>query len=49
MKKYIYEGKNKEEALEKALKELNTTEENLIIKVLEEKNGLLKKSITYEY
>ena len=48
MKKYIYEGKNKEEALEKALKELNTTEENLIIKVLEEKNGLLKKSIKIE-
>ncbi len=43
MKKYQYEGKNKEEAIEKALQELKVAEENLIINVLEEKNTLLKK------
>ena len=43
MKKYIYEGKNFEDAKEKALKELNVTEENVSIKILEEKQGLLKK------
>jgi len=43
MRKNIYEAKTKEEAINKALKELNTNEENLIIKVLEEKQGLLKK------
>ena len=48
MKKYIYEGKTKEEAIEKALKELKASEENLIIKILEEKNGLLKKSVKIE-
>lgn len=48
MDKYIYEGKNYEEAVEKALKELNTVEENLIINILEEKNKLLKKSIKIE-
>ena len=48
MKKYVYEGKTKEEAIEKALKELNSSEENLTIKVLEEKNGLLKKSVKIE-
>ena len=48
MKKYIFEGKTKEEVIEKALKELNTIEENLIIKVIEEKNGLLKKSVKIE-
>ena len=48
MKKYIFEGKTKEEVIEKALKELNTIEENLIIKVIEEKNSLLKKSVKIE-
>ena len=48
MKKYNYEGKTKEEAIEKALKELNLLEENAIIKILEEKNGLLKKSVKIE-
>ena len=43
MKKYLFEGKNVEEATAKALTELKTTEENLIIKILEEKQGLLKK------
>ena len=43
MKKYIYEAKTKEEAIEKALTELKVAKENLIINVLEEKSSLLKK------
>ena len=43
MKVYTFEGKNIEEAKAKALSELNTTEDNIIIKVLSEKQGLLKK------
>lgn len=48
MKKYEFEGKTKEEALEKALTELKVSENNLIINVLEEKNTLLKKSVKLE-
>lgn len=48
MKTYTFEGKNKEEAKNKALSELNTTEDNLIIKILEEKQGLLKKNVKIE-
>lgn len=48
MKKYIYEGKTKEEAKEKAKNELNLTEENMSIKVLEEKQSLLKKNVKIE-
>ena len=48
MKKYVYEAKTKEEAIEKALSELNTTIDNVIVKVLEEKQGLLKKSVKIE-
>jgi len=48
MKKYIFEGKTLEEAKEKALSELKLAEENLIIKVLEEKNTLLKKYVKIE-
>lgn len=48
MKKYIYEGKTKEEAIEKALGELNVAEQNLIVTVLEEKNTLLKKNVKIE-
>ena len=48
MEKNIYEAKTKEDAINKALNELNTTEENIIIKVLEEKQGLLKKSVKIE-
>lgn len=48
MKKNYYEGKTKEEAIEKALAELNLAKENLIIKVLEEKNTLLKKNVKIE-
>ena len=45
MKSYIFEGKTKEETLQKASQELKITEENMIIKVLEEKQGLLKKIV----
>ena len=48
MKKYIYEGKTKEEAIEKALNELGVSEKNLIVNVLEEKNTLLKKIVKIE-
>lgn len=48
MKKYIYEGKTKEEAIQKALTELGVAEKNLIVNVLEEKNTLLKKIVKIE-
>lgn len=48
MKKYEFEAKTYEEALNKAVAELNTPQENLIVKILEEKNGLLKKSTKIE-
>lgn len=48
MKKYLYEAKTKEEAIEKAIQELKVAKENLIINVLEEKNTLLKKSVKLE-
>lgn len=48
MKKYEYNGKTKEEAINLATKELNVSENNLIINVLEEKNNLLKKNVKIE-
>ena len=45
MKKYEFDGKTKEEAIDKAINELNVAKENLIIQVLEEKNSLLKKNV----
>ena len=48
MKKYEYTGKTKEEAIEKATKELNVEEKNLIVNILEEKNTLLKKNVKIE-
>ena len=48
MKKYKYTGKTKEEAIEKATKELNVEEKNLIVNILEEKNTLLKKNVKIE-
>ena len=48
MKKYIFEGKTFDETKEKALQELNVKEEDTIIKILEEKQGLLKKSVKIE-
>ena len=48
MKTYTFEGKTYEEAVSKALEELKTAEENLIINVLESKQGLLKKIVKIE-
>ena len=48
MKTYIYEAKTLEEAINKALTEQNITEDKLIIKSKEEKQGLLKKSAKIE-
>ena len=48
MQKYIYEGKTFEDAKDKALSELKTVEENIIINILEEKNNLLKKYVKIE-
>ena len=48
MKKYYYEGKTKESAIELALEELKITEEDLIINDVEEKSSLLKKSVKIE-
>lgn len=48
MQKYIFDGKTKSEVIEKAIKELNTEEKNLIINILEEKNTLLKKNVKIE-
>ena len=45
MKENIFTGKTKEEAIEKALTELKTTEDSLIVKILSEKQGLLKKEV----
>ena len=48
MKKYLYEGKNYEDALSHVLEDQNTQEENLIITIKEEKNTLLKKQTIIE-
>lgn len=48
MNKYYYEGKTKELAVELALGDLKITEEDLIINEVEEKSGLLKKSVKIE-
>lgn len=48
MKKEVFEGRTKEEALNKATETLNVAEENLIVNVLEEKNTLLKKNVKIE-
>jgi len=48
MNKYYYEGKTKEAAIELAIEELKITEEDLIINDIEEKSGLLKKSVKIE-
>lgn len=48
MKHYIFEAKTLEEAKNKALTELNLTEDNIIIKHVEEKQGLLKKTAKIE-
>lgn len=48
MKKYIYEAKSYEDAKNKALEELKLEEANVVINILEEKQGILKKSIKLE-
>lgn len=48
MKKYLFEGKNLEDATNKALNELNVTKDNLIIKIIESKQGILKKIVKIE-
>ena len=48
MKKYFYEAKSYEDAKNKALAELKVDEDNIIINILEEKQGILKKSIKLE-
>ncbi len=42
MDKYLYSGKTKEEALQKALTELNVSEKDIFIKENEQKGGLFK-------
>ena len=42
MEKYVYSGKTKEEALEKALEELMVNESEIYIKETEQKVGLFK-------
>lgn len=48
MNKYYYEAKTKEAAIDLALEELKITEEDLIVNNVEEKSGLLKKSVKIE-
>ena len=48
MKTYTFEGKNYEEALSKAINELNTEEDNIVTNILESKQGLLKKLVKIE-
>ena len=43
---YSYEAQNKEEAINKALNDLNTTRENLLIQSIEEVKGIVKKKVT---
>ena len=43
---YSYEAQNKEEAINKALNDLNTTRENLLIQSIEEIKGIVKKKVT---
>lgn len=48
MKTYTYEAKTKEEAIKLAEHDQKTSQENLVIKLLEEKQGLLKKQVKIE-
>ena len=48
MNKYYYEGKTEEDAIAVALEELKISKEDLIINNVEEKSGLLKKSVKIE-
>lgn len=46
MMSFSYEAQNKEEAISKALNDLNTTRENLLIQSVEETKGIVKKKVT---
>ena len=48
MNKYYYEGKTEEAAIDLALEELKISKEDLIINKVEDKSGLLKKSVKIE-
>lgn len=48
MNKYYYEGKTEEAAIELALEDLKISKEDLIVNSVEDKSGLLKKSIKIE-
>ncbi len=48
MKKYNFEGKSFEDAKSKALEELKINEEDLILFIVQEKTGLLKKNVIIE-
>ena len=48
MNKYYYEGKTEEAAIELALEELKISREDLIVNNVEDKSGLLKKSVKIE-
>lgn len=48
MNKYYYEGKTEEAAISLALEELKISKEDLIINNVEEKSGILKKSVKIE-
>ncbi len=48
MKTYTYEGRTKDEAITKAIDELNTNQDNLLVRVINEKNGLIRKEATIE-
>jgi len=45
MMSYNYEAQNKEDAIQKAINDLNTTRENLLIEVIEEVKGIVKKKV----
>ena len=47
MEKYKFQAKNQDGLLEKALKELNTTEENKISLILPENNSYLYSATLY--
>lgn len=48
MNKYLFEGKNYDDAIKNAISELNVQNSDLIINVVNEKKGLLKKSTKIE-
>ena len=48
MNKYFFEGKNYDDAIKNATNELNTQESDLIVNIVEEKKGILKKSTKIE-